>query len=71
MKTVLYGPVVLTGFFLLLPFPPPLLLFISPSFQAVERLARGERRRGRMDLQPGVRASPQGGRRRTQGLMGR
>lgn len=31
MKTVLYGPVVLTGFFLLLFCPPPLLVFISPS----------------------------------------
>lgn len=31
MKTVLYGPVVLTGFFLLLFCPPPRLVFISPS----------------------------------------
>ena len=46
VKSVLYGPVVLTGFFLLLPCPPP-LLFISPSFQAVERLARGEKEEGK------------------------
>lgn len=69
-ETVLYGPVVLTGFFLLLLYPPH-PLFISSSFRLWRGRHVARRGGGRMDLQPGVRASPWGSRRQTQDLTGR